>query len=245
MERTRIAMLFVAVLAVVAPRQLSGQEFDVASIKLNTGGGESYRIRTPPGNRFTATNVTVKTLILEAFDIKAFQLAGVPGWLDSERYDIDAKLAAAGDQAVITPEGLRPLMRALLASRFKLTLHREDREVTVYSLVATKGGAKLHANSGMPMHSTDWGKGHINANAVTVAEFGRVLETQLDRVVVDDSGIQGAFDFHLTWVPDQAVDSSGPSIFTAIQEQYGLKLESKKAPVGIFVMDHVERPSEN
>jgi len=220
--------------------------FEVASVRLNASGEQGYRIRTPPGGRFTGTNVSVRTLILEGFDIKHFQLAGAPGWIDNERYDIDAKVSAGADrQTTISPEGLRPLLRSLLVTRFRLTFHRETKEVSAYGLVAAKSGTKLHPNTGTPGHSTDWGKDHINAMDVTVTEFGRVLETQLDRVVVDETGIQGAFDFKLTWTPDQAGDTSGPSLFTAIQEQHGLKLESKKEPVEVLVIDRVERPTDN
>ena len=217
-------------------------EFDVVSILPNHTGEQSYSIRTPPGGRFTARNITVKTLILYALDIKDFQLANLPGWCDSERYDIEAK---SSTQTTIGPEQLRPLIRKVLESRFLLAVHRETKDLALYSLVESKGGAKLHPNTGIPTHSTDWGSDHINAIAVTVAEFGRLLEAQLDRVVVNDTGIQGAFDFRLTWASDQKPDAPGPSLFTAIQEQYGLKLESKKGPVAITVVDRVERPSAN
>jgi uncharacterized protein (TIGR03435 family) len=105
--------------------------------------------------------------------------------------------------------------------------------------------AKLHPNTGTPGHSTDWGKDHINAMDVTLAELADLLEVQLDRVVVNDTGIDGVFDFKLTWTPSQPTDLTGPSIFTAIQEQYGLKLEARKAPVEIIVIDHIERPTAN
>jgi uncharacterized protein (TIGR03435 family) len=224
----------------------AGQDFEVASIRPHPGIEQNYRIRTPPGGRFTATNVSLKTLILEGFDIKDFQLAGLPGSMEGERYDIDARLPAEGqNQATITPEGLRPLLLALLASRFRLKTHRDSKDLTVYALTAARNGLKLHQNVGTPGHSTDWGGGRINAVDVTVAEFGRVLETQLGRAVVDETGIQGTFDFHLNWTPDQDTEKSGPSIFTALQEQYGLRLETAKRPVEILVIDHVEPPSPN
>ena len=218
------------------------KEFDVAAIKLNTDGGESWSIRTPAGGRFTARNITVRTLLLQALDIRDFQLQGAPKWLDAERYDIDAKADFIGQ---ITPAELMPLMRGLLVSRFVLVLHHETKEAPVYSLVAAKNGAKLHPNTGTPGHSTDWGKDHINAMDVTLAELADVMERQLDRIVGNDTGIDGVFDFKLTWTPSQATDLTGPSIFTALQEQYGLRLVATKGPVEMTVIDRVERPSGN
>ena len=225
-----------------APQALAPRAFDVASIKPNRSVDENYTIRTPPGGRFTGRNVTVRTLILYAFDLKDFQLINLPGWCNSERFDIEAKAEIAG---VIDPEALRPLIRTLLSSRFGLAFHRETKELPLFALDIAKGGSKLHPNTGTLDHSTDWGSDHINATAVTVAEFGRLMEVQLDRVIVDESGISGVFDFHLTWTPDSKPDTSGPSLFTALQEQYGLRLESKRGSVEVVVIDRVDRPSEN
>jgi uncharacterized protein (TIGR03435 family) len=218
------------------------KDFEVAAIKLNTDGGEQWSVRTPPGGRFAARNITVRTLLLEALGIRGFQLEGAPKWLDSERYDIDAKADFAGQ---ITPEELMPPMRGLLVSRFALAFHHETKDAPIYSLVAAKNGTKLHPNTGTPGHSTDWGKDHINAMDVTLTELGDVLETRLDRIVRNDTGIDGVFDFKLTWTPSEATDLTGPSIFTAIQEQYGLRLVATKGPVEMTVIDRVERPSGN
>jgi uncharacterized protein (TIGR03435 family) len=236
------AALASAILAMMPLAMAQPAAFDVVSIRPNDTGEQNYSIRTPPGGRFTGRNITVRALLLYALNIKGFQIVNLPGWCDSERFDIEAK---TNIQDAIDPEGLRPLIGKLLELRFQLAVHRETKEFALYSLTAPKGAAKLHSNSGTPGHSSDWGRDHVNATAVSVAEFSHLLEAELDRVVVDHTGIQGAFDFHLTWVPDQQVDTSGPSLFTAIQEQYGLKLESAKGPVAITVVDHVERPSEN
>jgi uncharacterized protein (TIGR03435 family) len=224
------------------------RQFEVVSIRANRSGELNYRIRTPAGEGFTATNVTAKTLLLQAFNIKTFQLAGTPGWIDSERYDITAKLDSALETSkMLSPEELAPLLQNLLASRFQLVIHRVSKQMPVFSLASAKGGPKLNRNAGTLGHQTDWGKGHINAQDVTLAEFCRVLETQLDRVVIDDTKIPGTFDFRLTWTPDleQTVDSSGPSIFTALREQYGLELKPRRGPVEVIVVDRIERPSGN
>ncbi len=161
-----------AAMALAASAQ-APKEFDVAAIKLDTDGGEQYSVRTPPGGRFTARNITVRTLLLDALGIRDFQLEGAPKWLDAERYDVDAKADFAGQ---ITPAELMPMIRALLVSRFGLTFHHETKEAPVYSLVAAKNGARLHPNTGTPGHSTDWGKDHINAMDVTLTELADVME---------------------------------------------------------------------
>ena len=231
----------VAAMAILATAQ-TPKEFDVAAIKLNTDGGEAWSIRTPPGGRLTARNITVRKLLLESLGTRDFQLEGTPKWVDGERYDITAKADMNGE---ITPEELRPMMRALLESRFGLALHHETREAPVYSLVAARNGAKLRPNSGTPGHSTDWGKDHINATDVTLTELAGLLAVQLDRIVVDNTEIQGNFDFKLTWTPTQATDLTGPSIFTAIQEQYGLRLVSTRGPMDVTVIDRLQRPTGN
>jgi uncharacterized protein (TIGR03435 family) len=234
--------LVTAILTLMPIALAQPAEFDVVSIHPNHTGEQSYSIRTPPGGLFIGRNITVRTLVENALDLKDFQIVNMPGWCDSERYDIEAK---ASVQGVIDPEGFRPLIEKLLESRFQFAAHRDTKELPLYSLTAPKGAAKLHPNSGTPGHSSDWGKDHINATAVTVAEFGRLLETQLDRVVLDGAGIPGVFDFRLKWIPQQSADLSGPSLFTALQEQYGLKLEAKRGPVAVTVVDRLERPSEN
>jgi hypothetical protein len=201
------------------------KEFDVAAIKLNLEGGEQYSVRTPPGGRFTARNITVRTVLLDALGIRDFQLEGAPKWLDAERYDIDARADFVGS---ITPAELMPLVRGLLVSRFGLVFHHETKDAPIYSLVAARNGARLHPNTGTPGHSTDWGKDHINAMDVTLTELA-----------------EGIFDFKLTWTPSAVTDLTGPSIFTAIQEQYGLRLAAAKGPVEMTVIDRVERPSGN
>jgi uncharacterized protein (TIGR03435 family) len=203
---------------------------------------------TPPGERYTATNVPTRTLLLRAFDIKAFQLSGTPGWIDIERYDIDARVETNGENPrMLSPAELRPLLQDMLSSRFQLKFHREKKVMPVFALVAARGGLGLHRNTGALGHEVDWGRDHINAHDVTIGEFARALETQLDRAVADNTNLSGTFDFNLTWMPDaqRAEDLSGPSIFTAIREQYGLELKSRKGAVEIVVIDHLEKPSDN
>lgn len=174
---------------------------------------------------------------------------GGPGWIDSETYDLNAKSDVSG---VISPARLQVLLLSLLTSRFHFAYHRESRMLPLYALTVTTSGPKLQrAAEPEGRQIENWGKDHLNALNLPVPEFARVLQSRVGRVVTDETGIRGAFDFHLTWTPDGAetgdmsIDKSGPSIFTALQEQYGLKLESRKGPVEIIVIDRIERPGEN
>ena len=149
---------------------------------------------------------------------------------------------------MISPARLQVFLLSLLTSRFHFAYHRESRTLPIYALVATANGPKLQSAAEPEGRQIEnWGKDHLNALNVPMPEFARVLQSRVGRTVTDATGIKGAFDFRLTWTPDatEAGDTSGPSIFTALQEQYGLKLESRKGPVEIFVIDRVEWPGEN
>lgn len=200
-------------------------------------------------------------------------ITGAPSWAESELYDVNAKAEGAPSQEMM--QG--PMMQALLEDRFKLKLHRETRSVPVYSLVQSGRGLKIHLfveGSCVPVdqskfppppatpgscHARGRREGNIqivDAEAMTVAEFAKVfLNGDMDRPVIDNTGIIGKYDFHLEYEIDQSTprfntvdgagDRTGPSIFTAVQEQLGLKLESTRGPGETLVIDHVERPSEN
>jgi uncharacterized protein (TIGR03435 family) len=156
------------------------------------------------------------------------------------------------------------MLQALLADRFKLTIHRETKNLPIYSLVIAKGGSKLqeaHLDGRPEDHMIRVGRGELTAPGIRLEDFAHILTQQTGRTVVDNTGLKGHYDLKFHWTPDQgeAFDGPGgstspessissdmpPSIFTAIQEQLGLKLESRKGPVEILVIDHVEKPSEN
>jgi len=193
-----------------------------------------------------ATNVTLETLIQSAFGVKDFQIVGGPSWLDSTAYDVSAKIDGNDD---IRGEDLRPLLQALLADRFKLKFHQEMKELSVYSLIVVKTGHKLaeHTGTGGPSGGTLFGSGKasMTAKKATTARLAEGLGRVLGRTVVDNTGLSGTYDFTLEWVPDRSAESTGPSIYTALQEQLGLKLESTKGPVEIIAIDSAEKASEN
>jgi len=228
-----------------------GQTFEVASVRLNKSGVRGGTIEFAPGHeRFVMTNMSLGALILVAYDITVRQLSGAE-LLGPECYDIAAKAERPATRAEMLE-----MLRRLLAERFRLTVRRETRELPVYALTVGKGGPKLkqvstpEKDAGTPLvpaHAggSEAGTGHLIFKNESMSEFAWALSrTQAtgDRVVVDQTALKGTYDFELKWVREGA---EGPSIFEALPEQLGLKLDSKKAPVELVVIEHVERPTEN
>jgi uncharacterized protein (TIGR03435 family) len=233
---------FVSLLPIAA----QAQKFEVASIKPNHSGSGSSGDNTS-GGRLTVQNDSVKELMQLAFGVKDFQIEGGPGWIATERYDIVATTGKTGD---LTDAELRPMLQALLADRFALKFHRETQQVTVYSLVVAKNGPKLteHAGGGSSSNSNTNGgaeKRTMTVSNGTMPRLAKNLERQVGRIVNDNTGLTGAYDYKLEWAPDQSPDTSLPSIFTALQEQLGLRLDSGKGPAETIVIDGVEKASEN
>jgi len=239
-------------LAVLAIAAAMGQTpaFEVASVRLSQSiVGRDGNVVMNPGV-FTARNTTLKRLIFEAYQVPYSQITGGPGWLDTSEYEVEAK---AADRASV--EQLRLMLRTLLASRLKLTLHRETVERRVYELAPGKGGARLGATDQKTGPGTFQFHGGLD-------EFANVLAVQLTIPMVDDpttpsrargnavpvvnkTGIQGEFDISLEIKPEGGADA-----FTiwqrALQEQLGLTLVARKGPVEILVIDHAEKtPTDN
>ena len=245
MNRTS-RVLLPALAGILALNGQTPAEFDVASIKPNVSGSTSNSGVSTGRGHVTATNVTLRRLIQSAFDVNDFQIVGGPGWLGADRYDVDAKVDVSAATGHVD---YGPMQQTLLADRFKLKVHRETKELPVYSLVLAKGGRKLTAHTGNEGASTNasHGSGKANLTATRVAMPGLAdrLGRELGRAVIDNTGLKGEYDVKLDWVPDQAADSSGPSIFTALQEQLGLRLESAKGPVEVIVIDGAEKATAN
>ena len=224
-------------------------EFEVASIKpanpALSQGGVAHAARQLPGG-FEARNLYLKNLIMSAYRLNEDQLIGGPGWMNSAGWDIDAKFPVGAGRAQI-PE----MMQALLAERFHLVCHRETRILPVYNLVVARGGSKLK-ESAEPYGSMSAGPRMIKYTAGTMDDLVRQLSSYMERQVLDHTGLQGRYDIQLSFAPvdpepsvDAAAQETGASIFTAIQEQLGLRLEEAKGPVEVLVIDSVEKPSEN
>ncbi len=224
----------------------NGQSFEVASIHRNLNGGENTGINTLPGGRISVTNATLKTLIRNAYGILSFQLAGETGWIDSEYYNIEAR-TGAGES--LSGEQLKPCLQSLLADRFHLKVHWETREENVYALVLDKSVPRMKENldGKAPSMNTQKNSGRVQMKGVGVPMtiLAANLGNQLGRIVVDKTGLAGAWDFQGTWDIEPAPDSAAPSIFTGVREQLGLRLVPQKGPVNMLVIDQAERPSEN
>jgi uncharacterized protein (TIGR03435 family) len=231
-------------------------EFEVASIKPNHSADGRVLMGMAPGGRFTATNTTVKQLIMTAYRIRAHQISGAPAWLDSEKYDIVAKPEGGAN-----PDQIKLMLQALLAERFKLTMRHESKELPVYALVVGKSGPKFQASkdSGGPgRRGIQMGRGLIEGQQMTMEMFADQLSGMAGRTVLDKTGLTGSYDLRLEFTPDESQaqmfngpggspppDPNGPSLFAAVQEQLGLKLEAQKGPVTVYVIDRVEKPTEN
>jgi uncharacterized protein (TIGR03435 family) len=296
-----ILILASALLAPVAPLAHSRQtpaapaqpQFEVASIKANKSGDGRVMLGFQPGGRFNATNVTLRLLIRNAYQLQDFQIVGGPSWMTDDHFDIVAKAedgAIGGPPpAQGQPSAIQLMMRSLLAERFKLVVHEENREMPIYALILAKSdgkfgpqlkksdadcaalaGARGRGPAGPPPTPTPGappppcsiriGPGSLLAGGQTMTQFASSLGMFAGRIVVDKTGLAGGYDFTLNWTPDQAanrppgappgpdgapVDPNGPSLFTAVQEQLGLKLDSQRGPVKVLVIDRVERPTEN
>jgi uncharacterized protein (TIGR03435 family) len=238
---------------ILAQSDTLGPSFEVASVKPSPADAR-FDMRPEPGGRFTARSITIKLLITVAYDAQDYQLSGGPGWIDSEKYDV---VALAGHD--VSRDELRMLLRTLLADRFKLKLRQEPREMSVYSLVVGKNGPKLEEvdpqtqRAGVRSSST-----RMIAAPATMAQLATALGISLRCPVLDNTGLKGKYNFKLEWSAMSkparppgddsdlvASDPSGPSIFTALQEQLGLRLRSQKGSGTFFVIERVERPSEN
>jgi uncharacterized protein (TIGR03435 family) len=232
--------------------------FEVASVKPGNPNNPRVSYGVDPGGRFTAINVTLKTLIGFAYDVGPHRTLG-PGWIDSQKYDIEAKPDAAFARNPDPGNSLqlRLMLQSLLEERFRLTFHTETREEQVYTLAIAKGGIKLveptDAEVKDPKRGIMPGPGGVRGVAAPISNLTGLLSQQLGRLVIDRTGLTGKYDFELKWTPDTAyhVESNndgppdGPSLFTAVQEQLGLRLESAKAPVEFLAIDHVEKPDAN
>jgi uncharacterized protein (TIGR03435 family) len=239
-----LASVALAALTAIACAQ-SQPAFEVVSIHRNLHGGDARTDITP--GRLTMNNASLRTLIRTGYDIQNFQFAGGPSWLDSESYDI---AAIAPDHADLSREQYRALVKTMLADRFHLKVHWETRQGDVYALVVAKNGPTLKASadpSKEPGLNTDKSAhlGRMIGVNAPVFYLSTVLGNQVSHPVIDKTGLAGKYDWTLVWDPDPTPDSTEPSIFTAVQEQLGLKLDPQKGPVQMLVIDGVERPSEN
>jgi len=204
------------------------------------------------GRQYTMVNRTVRAMLLFAYGMHKTQLVGGPGWIESERWDVQGVPNVPGHPNL---KQAQILTRKLLEERFGLKVHKETKEMAVYAISVAKGGEKMPRSMGDPNGSPDENESS-NGGLVTmrmtnmsIGEFAPDLASFLDRPAVDQTGLTGRYDFQLKWTADESrapTDGTAPpDMFTAIQQQLGLKLEPAKAQTDLLVVDAVRRPSAN
>lgn len=232
------------------------QTFDVAAIKPSAPGGRGGIVRQMPGGqRYVANNVPLKLIMTVAYSVTDRQISGGPDWVATDPFDIEAKSARQHSS-----EELHDMLARLIEERFKLKIRHESKQLPVYELVIDKGGAKVTEHDAKdldhpPMSPTAQGMKGTN---MTMNYFAFVLSRNLDRNVIDKTGLSAHYDIELAYARESGVrlvrpdggaappsDSDGPTIFTALKEQLGLKLVPAKGPVDFLVIEHVEKPAEN
>jgi len=260
---TRLAALGVAVsLALSSPLAAQRPAFEAVSLKQNMSGDTGARGQVLPGGRVRITNNTVRNILRNYFRLQDYQIAGGPDWIGTARWDLVAK--AEGDPR---PEVMIEMLRALFKDRFKLVTHMETREMPIYALVLARpdrrlaaqlhvsptdcvaleaashnaGGAPPPPPGAAPPCGINSSTGRIQAGARTMVDVARALSQVTGRAVVDKTGLNGVYDLEVNW--NDAAE--GPSLFTAVQEQLGLKLDAQRGPVEVLVIDSAQRPTED
>lgn len=233
--------------------------FEVATIKPSDPNRPGRLFRIQPAH-FSTINTTLNDLIGFSYGLHARQVTGAPDWVGTQKYDVDGKPDGEGQP---NDAQWKTMIQKLMADRFQLKFHHEKKELSVYALVVAKGGPKITKSDGNPNGPPALlfrGLGNLPVRNATMEDFATVMQRAvLDRPVVDKTGLDGRFDFALNWTPDETQFASlggvppgvgdkpdaPPDLFSAIQQQAGLKLEATKALVDVMVVDRVERPSGN
>jgi bla regulator protein blaR1 len=251
--RKYILLLFLAIAA-------GGQEFDVATIKPTAPGTIAKLFSFTPGGGLDIHNATLRDLIETAFDVRQVQIEGGPPWAAQDRFDVTAKVVSApdADPSALSnaerrnwTERLRLRTRALLAGRFDLVVHRETHVLPVYLLNVDKNG--LRPDGLLPSTSyrgINLRTGTMTGTGAEMVTLASILSNMTQRPVLDRTGLIGRYDFTLRWRPEQGdvptpEPADQPSLFTALKEQLGLRLDSARGPLDVIVIDRAEKPSAN
>ena len=253
--------------------------FEVASVKPNKTGDGRVMLGLQPGGRFNASNVPLRMLLRQAFNVQEFQLVGGPNWIASDRFDVVAKAPEGGE---FNADAMRPMLRAMLVERFKLAFHNETREMPIYALMKARADGRLGPNlvpaavdcaamrgrrGGAPPPAPPQpgqkmecgfmiGPGRMNAGGMPMSQLAQSLSPLVGRIVLDKTELTGNYDFEMTYASEglaglppllnggpPPVDPNAPTLFTALQEQLGLKLDSQRGAVDVVVIDSVEQPT--
>jgi uncharacterized protein (TIGR03435 family) len=228
------------------------QAFEVASIKPSAPDVPGMFPRYLPGGGLRITGASLKNLISMAYGVRPFQISGGPDWVNNDLFDIEARSGSAEVAPPTDPAKAAEYQRlanerlkTLLADRFQLSVRQETREQPVYALVVAKDGPKFRESTEARPFIRG-GRGTVKGQASSMIMLALNLSSALGRPVINKTGLPAKYDFELTWQPgDLNADPTAPSIFTALTEQLGLRLESGKGPVEVLVIDRAEKPSAN
>ena len=233
----------------ICPTQLqsqveTGSAFDVASIKPSNAEAR-LRMENLPGGRFTATAATVNVLVRHAFGVNDSQVSSTVKWTATDRFDIAAK--AGGGQDRLSIEQSRRMLQQLLKDRFQVRIRKESKEMPVYSLTVSPNGSRLKPLLGEPATIRPSGRSQGLLRSTTTSGLASALTSFLGRIVIDETRLTGEYDISLEFTPEAALlqDPHGVSAFEAVQEQLGLKLVPRRAPVEMIVIEHAEKPTAN
>jgi uncharacterized protein (TIGR03435 family) len=225
--------------------------FDVVSVKLNRSGEPNLRLDVQSGGRFVAVNIPLKQFIRAAYTLQLYQIEGAPRWTEAERFDVtgltEQELAGS---VVWTPGTYAPMqrmMQSVLADRFRMKAHLDERELPGYLLeVRAPGSTTGKLSQAVPCDAgcgLQNGAGRVRARSVALRQFAELLSQVTGRFVTDATGLGGSFDFDLEWAPESPTAPSGaPSLFTAVQEQLGLRLTPRRVRTPVLVIEAIERP---
>lgn len=250
------------------PRPATSEVFDVVSVKPNRAQVDPYGGFVPNG--FEAVAATAQQLISLAYGVSVTQILDAPSWIRTDAYDVTAR---TGRSTPASPASMTGMLQRLLADRFRLVVHREQREAPVYALLIARSDGRLGSRlnvapldcdsraakappgtRGLSICGIDRGPGMSAGRTMTIAQLSSVLGSIVGRQVVDRTGLEGNYDWDLSWTPtsgepgprsEPAAAGDGVSVFTAIQEQLGLKLESDRGVIDALVIDRIERPTSN
>jgi uncharacterized protein (TIGR03435 family) len=257
----RLPLFAVVIVSLLQAQAPARPEFEVASLKPNPSGNPGFAVRAMPAG-IKATNISLKRLIALGYAVTDYQIFGDLPWLETQRFDVEAKAS----KLTALPE-LRLMTQSMLDERFKLKFHRESRELSIYSLTLVKSGVKGANLVDAPTEPCPPPTAATARCGTVTTYIGRILgergrmsqladrlSTMLGRTVVDKTGLTGVYDIDLRFAPDPGLqqlpagppaDPTGPSLFTAMQEQLGIKLQAGKGPVEVIVVDSAEKPDGN
>ena len=248
-------LLSLACVSLICARGADAPSFDVGNILPHAPDDTRFGVKMPSAGRFSATGVVAKLVIMVAYDVQETQIVGGPDWLATDKWDITAK---SDDGLEHGPEETRGMLRNMLHERFSLRVHPETEQLPAYVLTIAKGGPKFAARHDDRPTNVRVTSHSINLESGKLTRMTQLLSGALGRPVIDRTGLDGVYDFSLQWddapvreggvpgldLPAEPGNDHG-SIFTALQDQLGLRLESQRVPVAVIVVDRIEKPSPN